>query len=63
MVLGMVRQYMARICNGGRARPLYLVLDARGVATEGRADAAERWPAARPDSLVNGQRVPSLRLS
>jgi hypothetical protein len=59
MVLGMVGQFVARIYDEVRARPLYLVREARGVATEGRGDAGELWPG----SLVNGQRVPWLRLS
>ena len=63
MVIGMVGQYVAEIYDGVRARPLYLVRDARGVAPKGRAEAEELWPAARPDSLVNGQREPSLPLS
>ena len=63
MVIGMVGQYVARICNEVRARPLYLVRDARGVAPEGSGDAEELWPAAGPDSLANGQRVPPLPLS
>jgi len=63
MVLGMVDQHVARTYDEARARPLYLVRDARGAAPEGRADAQELWPAARPDSLVNGQREPSLPLS
>jgi hypothetical protein len=63
MVIGMAGRHVARIYDEVRGRPLYLVRDARGVAPEGRADAEELWPAARPDSLVNGQRVPSLPLS
>jgi polyisoprenyl-phosphate glycosyltransferase len=59
-VIGMVGQYVARIYDEVRARPLYLVRDARGFAPESRADADELWPAARPDSLTNGQRVPPL---
>jgi polyisoprenyl-phosphate glycosyltransferase len=60
MVIGMVGQYVARIYDEVRARPLYLVRDARGFAREGRADAEELWPGARHDSLTNGQRVPPL---
>jgi len=51
---------VARIYDEYRARPLYLVREARGFAAEGRADAEELWPAARQDSLTNGQRVPPL---
>jgi polyisoprenyl-phosphate glycosyltransferase len=62
MVIGMVGQYVGRIYDEVRARPLYLVREARGFAPEGSADAdaEELWPAARPDSLTNGQRVPPL---
>jgi len=57
-VIGMVGQYVARIYDEVRARPLYLVRDARGFAPEGRAEAEELWPGAGRDSLTNGQRVP-----
>jgi polyisoprenyl-phosphate glycosyltransferase len=59
-VIGMVGQYVARIYDEVRARPLYLVRDARGFAPEGRAEAEELWPGARHDALTNGQRVPPL---
>jgi polyisoprenyl-phosphate glycosyltransferase len=59
-VIGMVGQYVARIYDEVRARPLYLVREARGFAPEGRADAEGLWPGARHDSLTNGQRVPPL---
>jgi polyisoprenyl-phosphate glycosyltransferase len=64
-VIGMVGQYVARIYDEVRARPLYLVREARGLTPGGQADADAVWPAAheesltRPqDSLTNGQRVP-----
>jgi hypothetical protein len=57
MVIGMVGQYVAKIYDEVRARPLYLVRGARGFAPEGRADAGELRPGARPDSLTNCQRV------
>jgi len=57
MVIGM---HMARIYDEVRARPLYLVREARGFAPDGRADAEELWPAAGQDSQANGQRVPPL---
>jgi hypothetical protein len=56
----MVGQYVARIYDEVRARPLYLVRDARGFAPEGRPGAEESWHGARHDSLTNGQRVPPL---
>jgi glycosyltransferase involved in cell wall biosynthesis len=57
MVIGMVGQYVGRIYDEVRARPLYLVREARGFAAEGRAGAEELWPA-RQDPLTNGHRVP-----
>jgi polyisoprenyl-phosphate glycosyltransferase len=59
-VIGMVGQYVARIYDEVRARPLYLVRDARGLASDDRPDAEGLWPDARHDSLTNGQRVPPL---
>jgi glycosyltransferase involved in cell wall biosynthesis len=65
-VMGMVGQYVARIYDETRARPLYLVREARGFAAGGRggADAEANgealWPAASQDSLTRGQRVPPL---
>lgn len=63
-VIGMVGQYVARIYDEARARPLYLVREARGFTSGGNArgdaDAETLWPAASPDSLINGQRVPPL---
>jgi len=72
MVIGMVGQYVARIYDEVRARPLYLVREARGLTPSGRADADALWPAADQDALTirqdalttyqdaltNGQRVP-----
>jgi len=57
-VIGMVGQYVARIYDEVRARPLYLVQDARGFAVEGLPDAEDLRPGARRDSLPNGQWVP-----
>ncbi len=63
-VIGMVGQYVARIYDEARARPLYLVREARGFTSGGHAgggaDAEALWPAASPDSLIRGQRVPPL---
>jgi len=59
IVVGMVGQYVARIYDEVRARPLYLVREARGFSAGGR-DAEALWPAASQDSLAGGQRVPPL---
>jgi polyisoprenyl-phosphate glycosyltransferase len=60
-VIGMVGQYVARIYDEARARPLYLVREARGLARGQAADDA-LWPVASHDSLVDdhSQRVPPL---
>jgi len=58
IVMGMVGQYVARIYDEARARPLYLIREARGFARGGQADDDMLWPAASQDSLVRGQRVP-----
>ncbi len=59
-VVGMVGQYVARIYDEARARPLYLVRDARGFATRGHADDEALWPADSQESLTRGQRIPPL---
>jgi polyisoprenyl-phosphate glycosyltransferase len=60
IVIGMVGQYVARIYDEARARPLYLVREAKGFGPEAHADSASLWPAASQDSLMRGQRVPPL---
>jgi polyisoprenyl-phosphate glycosyltransferase len=61
IVIGMVGQYVARIYDEARARPLYLVREARGFS-RGRAADDTLWPVASQDSFVrdHGQRVPPL---
>jgi hypothetical protein len=59
IVIGMVGQYVARIYDEARARPLYLVREARGLA-RGRAADDTLWPVASQDTLIHGQRVPPL---
>jgi dolichol-phosphate mannosyltransferase len=60
IVIGMVGQYVARIYDEARARPLYLVREAKGFAAAGHPDSESLWPAASQDSLTRGQRVPPL---
>ena len=60
IVIGMVGQYVARIYDEARARPLYLVREARGFSANGHAGDDSLWPAASQDSLTRGQRVPPL---
>jgi dolichol-phosphate mannosyltransferase len=53
MVMGMVGQYVARVYDETRARPLYLVRQARGF---------ESWPdLASPDSMADGFPRPVTR--
>src|SRR5215469_182735 len=59
-VIGMVGQYVARIYDEARARPLYLVREARGFAADGHAEEDLLWPAVSQDSLTRGQRVRPL---
>jgi glycosyltransferase involved in cell wall biosynthesis len=57
IVIGMVGQYVARIYDEARARPLYLVQDARGFGAVSRpADPA--WAPAEHDFLARGQGLP-----
>jgi dolichol-phosphate mannosyltransferase len=51
MVMGMVGQYVARVYDEARGRPLYLVREARGF--ESRTDFAA------PDSMADGFRPPA----
>jgi len=60
VVIGMVGQYVARIYDEARARPLYLVREARGFSARAGVDGESLWPAASQDSLTRGQRVPPL---
>jgi len=59
-VVGMVGQYVARIYDEARGRPLYLVREARGFAPGGHADGQALWPASSQESLTRGQRTPPL---
>jgi polyisoprenyl-phosphate glycosyltransferase len=60
IVIGMVGQYVARIYDEVRARPLYLVRDARGFAVGSRYNDDALWPVVNQDSLTRGQRVRPL---
>jgi polyisoprenyl-phosphate glycosyltransferase len=51
-VIGMVGQYVARIYDEARARPLYLVRDARGFTTPRPAADTTRWPVASTRQAV-----------
>ena len=57
IVIGMVGQYVARIYDEARARPLYLVQDAQGLGMASRsADAV--WAPATRDLLANDKVLP-----
>jgi glycosyltransferase involved in cell wall biosynthesis len=57
IVIGMVGQYVARIYDEARARPLYLVQDARGFGSDNRP-ADPVWTSAAQDLLARGRSVP-----
>jgi polyisoprenyl-phosphate glycosyltransferase len=65
-VIGMVGQYVARIYDEARARPLYLVREARGFTTSRPLPDTRLWPAASHESTpaeqvygeMAGQREP-----
>ncbi len=58
IVIGMVGQYVARIYDEVRARPLYLVREARGFAPASRARTGDVLPVSTGDALTRGERVP-----
>jgi glycosyltransferase involved in cell wall biosynthesis len=59
MVMGMVGQYVARVYDEARGRPLYLVRDARGFGS--RHEPADRAGAAAPaEAAGGGDRVPPV---
>jgi dolichol-phosphate mannosyltransferase len=47
IMLGMVGQYVARIYDEARRRPLYLVREARGFTAPGGGNGRAMWPAAQ----------------
>jgi len=60
IVIGMVGQYVARIYDEVRGRPLYLVREARGFAGPGPDGGRASWPADREDRPARGEHVPPL---
>ena len=59
-VIGMVGQYVARIYDEARDRPLYLVRDARGFAGPGPNRGRAVWSAIGDETLARGEHVPPL---
>jgi dolichol-phosphate mannosyltransferase len=60
IVIGMVGQYVARIYDEARGRPLYLVREARGFAGRSQDSDGALWPAISNDAFARGARVPPL---
>lgn len=59
-VIGMVGQYVARIYDEARDRPLYLVRAAHGFAGPGQDHGRALWSAIGDDALAHGEQVPPL---
>jgi polyisoprenyl-phosphate glycosyltransferase len=60
IVIGMVGQYVARIYDEARGRPLYLVRETRGFAGHGEDRGQAAWPAIGEDTLARGEHVPPM---
>ena len=58
MVMGMVGQYVARIYDEARGRPLYLVRDARGFGPGSKAQTG--WPRADEEARRPHEHAPPL---
>jgi polyisoprenyl-phosphate glycosyltransferase len=58
IVIGMVGQYVARIYDEARARPLYLVRDTRGFITGGGDNGRTTWPPPDEGKRDGGQHIP-----
>jgi glycosyltransferase involved in cell wall biosynthesis len=59
-VMGMVGQYVARIYDEARGRPLYLVRETRGFGGRGQEGGRSLWPAISRDTLARDEHVPPL---
>jgi polyisoprenyl-phosphate glycosyltransferase len=60
MVTGMVGQYVARVYDETRGRPLYLVREAHGFAARYEVMGQGYWPATGDETLAPGDRVPPM---
>jgi polyisoprenyl-phosphate glycosyltransferase len=58
IMLGMVGQYVARIYDEARGRPLYLVRDARGFTAPGESNGRGMWPTAQDQPAAPTEQVP-----
>jgi polyisoprenyl-phosphate glycosyltransferase len=63
MVIGMVGQYVARVYDEARGRPLYLVSEARGFAADGPADDAAWRRAAADIPMSRDGHVPPVPMT
>lgn len=60
IVIGMVGQYVARIYDEARGRPLYLVREARGFAAAGKYGGRASWSAIAEDTLERDEHIPPM---
>ena len=58
IMLGMVGQYVARIYDEARGRPLYLVRDARGFTAPGESNGRAMWPTDQDQTPAPTEQVP-----
>ena len=58
IMLGMVGQYVARIYDEARGRPLYLVRDARGFTPPGESNGRAMWPTDQDQTPAPTEQVP-----
>jgi dolichol-phosphate mannosyltransferase len=58
IVMGMVGEYVARIYDEVRARPLYLVRESRGFAVRGEGNGRASWSEMSEDTFSRDERVP-----
>lgn len=61
IVIGMVGQYVARIYDEARGRPLYLVRETRGLIRSGNAPGLAAWPGAAGQPLPPAECLPPVR--
>jgi polyisoprenyl-phosphate glycosyltransferase len=59
IVMGMVGQYVARVYDEARARPLYLIREARGFGATDATEDDDPWPVGEASMGTDG-RVPPV---
>lgn len=60
MVMGMVGQYVARVYDESRHRPLYLIRETRGLTVLSEASRQGPWPPASETEHPSGDRTPPV---